>query len=184
MPVIHTQKLSRNIFFNIQDTSREIHPWKRRNQILLCHAFAGVRSPRWLQIFKNAFNMVSTCPWYIRKSFLWGKISATGTLLRQFVLECTGSQIPFMSRFCRSEISEMPPNFQKSFEYDVNMPMIHTQNLSERKNIRNLLHFRELLRSDFAKIRPKWHLRIRRLSKRVRDSFWLIRVHQRLPITQ
>ena len=49
----------------------------------------------------------------------------------------------------------MTSNFEKRSESDVNMSMMYAQNLSERKNIPNLLHFREILRSDFAKIRSE-----------------------------
>ena len=83
----------------------------------LCHTFAEGWSPRWLRIFKNAFNMVSTCPWYLCKSFLWDNISTIGALLGQFVLECPGSQF----RLCPAFAGVRSPRWLRIFKKALNM---------------------------------------------------------------
>ena len=47
--------------------------WRRWVRSGLCHTFPQGRSQRWLRIFKNAFNMVSICPWRLHVKLLSGK---------------------------------------------------------------------------------------------------------------
>ena len=71
---------------------------KSLNQIRLCHTFAQVRSPRWLRIFKNAFNMVSICPWMLRVKLLSGKKHTFALLSRNLAFRFRDNSIKMTLR--------------------------------------------------------------------------------------
>ena len=63
------------------------------DQIGLCHTFTEGKSRRWIRILKNAFNMVSGCPWYLQRDFLVSKYQFSDPISRNLAFRFSANPV-------------------------------------------------------------------------------------------